>query len=117
MYVRVVEVTGKTREPVLLENDDVLRPTDVVCLLDEISDASDEDDEPTNGGLKNIFVSGKGGYVKGSGISRQLQEYNFKISKISFTVSRWILVSKAFSVSISLDLAFKPYCYSLHFST
>ena len=36
MYARVVEVTGNPTEPILLDNDDVLRPGDVVCLLDEI---------------------------------------------------------------------------------
>ena len=90
MFVRVVEVTRSSREPIHLENDDVLRPTDVVCLLDEIPQGISEKNVPApKGHQKNIFVPGKGGYVRGSGISRQLQEYNFKISKISFVVSQY----------------------------
>lgn len=86
-------MTGNSREPILLENDDVLRPRDVVCLLDEIpSDitASDDADVGTRkGGLKNVFVEGKGGYVKGSGSSRALKEFKFEISKIDFVVSNF----------------------------
>ena len=91
VYVRVVEVTGNAKEPLLLENDDVLMPRDMVCLLDEIPVGS-----PTNSdtyeasgkkGLKNIFVEGKGGYVKGSGSSRPIKEYKMKVGKIDYVVS------------------------------
>jgi hypothetical protein len=98
VYIRVVEVTGNPREPVLLENDDVLRPRDVVCLLDELPPGarpSTSSDPHTGAGsgpdkygkrLENIFVDGGGGYVRGSGSSRPLEEYTFKKGKISFVV-------------------------------
>jgi hypothetical protein len=98
VYIRVVEVTGNPREPVLLENDDVLRPRDVVCLLDEVppgarpSTSSDSHAGAGSGPdkygkrLENVFVDGGGGYVKGSGSSRPLEEYTFKKGKINFVV-------------------------------
>jgi hypothetical protein len=36
VYIRVVEVTGNEKEPIFLENDDVLKPRDNIRLLDEI---------------------------------------------------------------------------------
>jgi hypothetical protein len=100
VYIRVVEVTGNPREPVLLENDDVLRPRDVVCLLDELPpnaspSPSSSSDPHTGGGsgpdkygkrLERVYVEGGGGYVKGSGSSRPLEEYTFKKGKINFVV-------------------------------
>lgn len=98
MYIRVVEVTGNAREPVLLENDDVLRPRDVVCLLDELPPGakptpSNEQQVGVGSGpdkyrkrLENVFLEGGGGYVKGSGSSRPLEEYTLKKGKIDFLV-------------------------------
>lgn len=82
----------------LLENDDVLRPRDVVCLLDELppnaKPPTSSDPQAGAGSgpdkygkrLENVFVEGGGGYVKGSGSSRPLEEYTFKKGKINFVV-------------------------------
>lgn len=98
----MIEVTGTPREPVLLENDDVLRPTDLVCLLDELpSDAehSEEDysqdtvevlNSRKGSNSKNVLVSGKGGYVKGSGKATPLGDFIFEKGKINCMVS-WII--------------------------
>ena len=84
-------MTGNAREPLLLENDDVLMPRDVVCLLDEIPVGSltnrNTNDNTGKRGLKNVFVEGKGGYVKGSGSSRPIKEYKLQVGKIDFVVS------------------------------
>jgi len=79
VYVRVVEVTGDEKEPVALENDDVLKLRDNIRLLDEIQENGAENDIK-NG---NVRVEGKGGYVKGSGFLRPLKDYSFVKGKIN----------------------------------
>ena len=98
----MIEVTGTPREPVLLENDDVLRPSDLVCLLDGLpSDAEHSKEDYSQDTVevlnsrkgsdsKNVLVSGKGGYVKGSGKATPLGDFIFEKGKINCMVS-WII--------------------------
>lgn len=61
---RVVEVTGNAREPISLDNDDVLRRRDMICMLDEWI-VNDKNVEAHKGDKNYVKAKDGSGYVIG----------------------------------------------------